>query len=228
MTIPSVPEAVLFDMDGTLIDSEHIWLAAEVAVMKRMGSDWTTDDQEFCLGGPLERVADYMVRRSGAGLTAEEMGQLLLDEVEHRMRTEPLMWQPGGREILGECLTLGLPTALVTSSWFRLVQALEERIAEAFGRDPFSAVIAGDHVSNSKPHPEPYLLGADAVGAAIEWCLAVEDSPTGVASAIAAGCKVIAVPHLASVTHLTAGYAGAVEIDTLAGRDLRGLWNLVC
>ena len=223
----ALPGAVLFDMDGTLIDSEHLWLAAEVEVMAELGAVWTPADQAACLGGPLERVVAYMIDRSDTTKGSEEVGALLLDAIEGQMRRAPLQWQPGAAELLGECIDLGLPRVLVTASWARLVLALSDRIHEHFGLDPFTGVIAGDHVTSGKPHPEPYLRAAAVSGIPAPSCLAIEDSPTGVASAIAAQCKVIAVPHIASVDHAVDGSAGAAVIESLTGHTIASLWDLV-
>ena len=215
------PAAVLFDMDGTLIDSEGLWLDAEVAVMASLGATWQESDQEHCLGGPLERVADYMIERSGADVSPDDVGLMLLDAMEQRLRATPLAWRPGARTLLVECRTQGIPTALVSASWNRLIDAVNEKITADLGHTAFDVVVAGDDVVNSKPHPDPYLAAASALGLAPGECLALEDSPTGVRSAVAAGCCVIAIPHLAAID-----VAGATTVDTLVGRSLADLWSL--
>lgn len=226
-TTTLLPAAVLFDMDGTLIDSEHLWLAAEIDVMNDLGATWTTADQAHCLGGPLERVAAYMAERSGSDRSTAHIGNALLDSVEHYMRTSPLSWRPGAPELLRLCREESIPCVLVTASWARLVGALSDRIAQEFGGDPFTSVVAGDHVRNSKPHPEPYVMAAARVGSDPEYCLAIEDSPTGVRSAIAAGCKVIAVPHLAQVDDLVSSAPQAAIVTSLSGWTVQALWELV-
>ena len=228
------PRAVLLDMDGTLVDSEHLWLSAEQDVMDRLGSSWTPQDQAHCLGGPLERVAEYMAAKAGStrpasdapSPSADEVGAMLLDSIEAYMRGEALVWRPGAAQFLRSCLAEGLPTALVTASWARLVAALSDRIELEFGSDPFDVVIAGDHVVNSKPHPEPYLAAATALGVEPAECLAIEDSPTGVRSAIAAGCAVIAVPHIAPVDDIVAEAERAVVVSSLEGCSPHALWSM--
>ena len=228
---PGGPSAVLLDMDGTLVDSEHLWLRAEEDVMDQRGSSWTPEDQAHCLGGPLERVAAYM---AGKAKTAhddtihspDEVGSMLLESIEAYMRSEPLVWRPGAAQFLRSCLAGQLPTALVTASWARLVAALSDRIELEFGLDPFDVVIAGDHVVNSKPHPEPYLAAAAALGVQPVDCLAIEDSPTGVCSAIAAGCTVVAVPHIAAVDDIVSGADRAVVVSSLEGCSPHALWSL--
>lgn len=214
-------------MDGTLVDSEHLWLQAEVDVMTSLGARWTAADQAHCLGGPLERVAAYMSERSGGSASAQAVGEVLLDTIESHMRTNALRWRPGAIDVINECLRLDVPRVLVTASWSRLVNALIDRITQEFGQHPFSAVIAGDDVRNSKPHPEPYVMAAAAVGCQPISCLAIEDSPTGVASAIAAGCGVIAVPHLAPVDDVVRGVSNVQVVSSLDGRSLADLWSML-
>lgn len=216
------PSAVLFDMDGTLIDSEHLWLEAEIEVMSHLGSDWNARDQEQCLGGPLERVALYMVQRSGTDRTPDEVGKLLLDTIEGHMRRAPLQWRPGALDFLITTIEAGIPRALVTASWAVLVAALSDRMRQEVGYDPFTVIVAGDHITNSKPHPEPYLTAAELLDVRPDACLAIEDSPTGVRSAVAAGCVVVAVPHIAA---LPEDLSSVHVIDTLEGRDPHSLWS---
>lgn len=222
MSGPLLPAAVLFDMDGTLIDSEPLWLESEHEVMASLGGSWTDADQAVCLGGPLERVVDYMLERAGSDRPAEDVMVTLLDAMERRLRDTPLAWRPGARHLLVECLAEGVPTALVSASWGRLIRAVASRIDEAVGGIAFAAVVAGDDVQNTKPHPEPYLAAARTLGHAPANCLALEDSLTGVTSAVAAGCRVIAIPHITTIDT-----PGATAIATLEGETLATLWNRV-
>lgn len=217
-----MPKAVLFDMDGTLIDSEHLWLEAERLVMTALGGSWSEADQRECLGGPLERVIDYMLAKVTSPLSAGEAMELLLATMEQLLRTTPLQWRPGARTLVDETLSLGIPTALVTASWRRLIDAVEWAIDHDLGRSAFTLTIGGDEVENTKPHPEPYQEAARRLGFTPGECLALEDSPTGTASASAAGCRVIAIPHIAQI----ADSPGVVQIPTLEGCSVQSLWQL--
>lgn len=214
-----LPGAVLFDMDGTLIDSEPLWLQAELQVMEGLGGAWTEADQMACLGGPLERVVDYMIARAGGGHDREATMTALLDGMEHLLRTTPLVWRPGARDLLLEARAAGIPTALVSASWNQLIDAVSERIREDIGQRAFDVVVAGDDVQQTKPHPEPYLTAAAALGVEVGDCLVLEDSPTGVTSGVAAGCRVVAIPHIATVDG-----PGVTVIDSLVGWTVASLW----
>lgn len=216
-----LPKAVLVDMDGTIVDSEPLWLASEYEVMDALQGPWGQADQEFCLGGPLERVVAHMILRSQTTRSHEDVQELLLSSVERRMRESALAWRPGARALLAECVDLGIPLALVTASWRRLVDAMHDGIAKDLGFEPFTVIVAGDDVTESKPHPEPYLTAAELLGALPADCLALEDSPTGIRSAVTAGCSVVAIPHMAPVPD----DLNPVTVQTLEGLDLATLWG---
>lgn len=215
----SLPGAVLFDMDGTLIDSEPLWLQSEYAIMASLGGEWTDEDQAACLGGPLEYAVDYMIAKAGSGHDPGAVMLQLLGIMENLLRTTPLVWQPGARALLMDARAQGLPTALVSASWNRLIDAVRDRIETDIGHTAFDVVVAGDDVTDSKPHPESYLTAARALGVSPEDCLVLEDSPTGVASGIAAGCTVVAIPHLRSID-----VAGAHVVASLEGSTVAALW----
>lgn len=197
--------AVLWDLDGTLLDTEHLWLAAEQRVMAEHGYSWTRADQQHCLGGPLERVAEYMVSRSETTVPAEIIALELLTTMESLLRAHDPTWRSGVVELIAQMRSADLPLALVTASHRRLLNALDQTLESTLAADAgvtppvFVVTVAGDEVSATKPDPEPYLEAARRLGVAISDCVVIEDSPTGVAAGTASGAFVIAVPHLAPI-----------------------------
>ena len=188
-------DAVLFDMDGTLVETEPLWLVAETETMRALGAGWTEEDQARCLGGPIERVMAYMVDKAGGGHDPAEVKDLVLSWMERLLRSEPIHWADGAEALLAALDEAGVPVALVSASYRRLVDVVLEKV----GSGRFATTVAGDEVSRTKPDPEPYLLAAARLGADPRRCVVVEDSPTGVAAGVAAGCAVVAVPHLVEI-----------------------------
>jgi HAD superfamily hydrolase (TIGR01509 family) len=186
--------AVLFDMDGLLIDSEPLWLEVETAVMARLGAEWTEQDQAQLLGGSLDRSVRYLLSKATRPAPPEAVGEWLMSGMAERVRRGGVPIQPGARELLAEVAAAGLPRALVTSSERRF---MDEVLASIGVR--FDALVCADDVSVTKPDPEPYLLAAKLVGVPPGDCFALEDSPNGVTSAEGAGCRVIAVPSLVPI-----------------------------
>lgn len=183
-------------MDGTLVDTEPYWLVAETELVASFGGVWTFDDGMQLVGSGLWHSARVLQAR-GVELSEDEIVEQLTSRVIEQISLE-VPWRPGARELLLELVELGVPTALVTMSTRRMAQ----HVADAIGFDGFTAIIGGDDVTHSKPHPEPYLLGAQALGVSALDCVALEDSAPGVASAVAAGAVVIAVPmHLSLPEH---------------------------
>lgn len=190
-TAPSAsrhPAAVLWDMDGTLVDTEPYWLQAESDLVHAAGGVWTPEDGLQLVGSGLERSA-LILQSRGVELTVEQIITTLTDRVRDQI-AEAVPWRAGSLELLRELKTAGIPTALVTMS--QRYMALD--VVAALGFDGFDVVVAGDDVQNAKPHPEPYLAAAAQLGVAIAECIALEDSEPGVASAVAAGATVFALP----------------------------------
>ena len=187
--------AVLFDMDGLLIDSEPLWLEAETAVMARLGAGWTEADQVQLLGGSLDRTVRYLLAKATRPAPPGQVAEWLMSGVAECVRDRGVPLRPGARELLAEVAAASLPHALVTSSERGFMEAV---LASTGLR--FDALVCADDVGVTKPDPEPYLLAAKLLGADPASCFALEDSPNGVASAMAAGCRVIAVPSLVPIS----------------------------
>jgi HAD superfamily hydrolase (TIGR01509 family) len=184
----------MFDMDGLLVDSEPLWLEAETAVMARLGADWTPADQVQLLGGSLDRTVRYLLGKARRPVSPGQVAEWLMSGVTDLVRDHGVPVRPGARELLAEVAAAGLPHALVTSSEREFMDAVLARTGLSF-----DALVCADDVSVTKPDPEPYLLAAKLLGADPARSIALEDSPNGVASAEAAGCRVIAVPSLVPI-----------------------------
>jgi HAD superfamily hydrolase (TIGR01509 family) len=185
--------AVLFDMDGLLVDSEPVWFEAEQAVMARLGGHWGARDQQALLGGSLDRTVSRLLAKAARPVTAERghVARWLVDEMARRIRARSVPLQPGAGRLLAELARAGIPCALVTSS----SRAVLEAVLTVTGLS-FPVTVCGEDVRRAKPDPEPYLLAAARLGVPPAGCVVLEDSPAGVAAARAAGCAAVAVPSV--------------------------------
>lgn len=215
---PRTPAAVLWDMDGTLVDTEPFWIGAERALVESYGGTWSDELAHRCVGNPLLVSATIIRDNSPVELTPEQIVDHLLGLVVAEMRRH-VPWRPGARELLESLVAEGIPCALVTMSYVRFAQVL----LDVLPAGTFATVVTGDAVTHGKPHPEPYLTAAERMGVDPRDCIALEDSPPGVRSAVAAGVPTVAVPHVVPVPAL----AGAVQVPTLDGVTPQGLARLV-
>ncbi len=204
---------VLFDLDGLLVDTEPLWLQAETAVMARLGASWTREDQVKLLGGNLRRTVRYLLAKATIPAPPEVVGEWLMADVTERAR-RGVPVRPGARELLAAVVAAGLPHALVTSSERRFA----DMVLTATGMR-FDVLVCAQDVSAGKPAPEPYLLAAKLVGVDPGRCFALEDSANGVASAEAAGCRVIAVPSLLPIGPAPGRIVVSSLLDLVAGPD---------
>jgi len=187
-------QGVLFDMDGLLVDSEPLWFEVECSVMARLDGRWSEADQKALVGGSLPRTVSYLLDRAVRPASREEVGRWLVDGMTSLLMSRPLTALPGARELLAEVRTAGVPHALVTSSERPIMEAVLLQLGVTF-----DGTVCADDVRRGKPDPEPYLRAAELLGADPQSCVALEDSPNGVASAEAAGCRLIAVPSLVPI-----------------------------
>jgi HAD superfamily hydrolase (TIGR01509 family) len=183
-------QAVLWDLDGTLVDTEPAWLAAEYQLVEMFGGSWSTAHGKAIVGHSLLDSAAYLRKHGGVELPLPEIVDRLLAEVEASVRRE-IAWRPGVLRLLAELRSAGVPCAMVTMSYESLARSVAGQLPEG----TFRTLVTGDRVSRGKPHPEPYLTAARRLGVQPSRCVAIEDSPTGVTSAEAAGCVVLAVQN---------------------------------
>ncbi|WP_308054125.1 HAD family hydrolase [Cellulomonas wangsupingiae] len=181
----ALPAAVLWDMDGTLIDTEPYWMAAEIELVEAHGGVWTREDAVALIGSPMA-VSAAQLQGRGVALGVDEIAHALNSAVGAAVAAG-IPWQPGAHEALRALHAAGVPQALVTSSF----EVLATPFAQAVGL--FDVVVAGDTVARPKPDPEPYLAAARLLGVDVTRCVAFEDSRSGLASAVASGARVVAV-----------------------------------
>jgi HAD superfamily hydrolase (TIGR01509 family) len=186
--------AVLFDMDGLLVDTEPLWLETETEVMGRLGARWTPEDQETLLGGSMERTVSYLLAKAARPAPARDIERWMIDGMLDRVRAGRVVVRPGARELVAAVAAAGVPCALVTSSQ----RSFTDAVLDAVGL-PFAVTVCGEDVTATKPAPEPYLLGAKLLNVDPVRSVALEDSPNGVTAAAAAGCGVVAVPSLVPI-----------------------------
>lgn len=211
------PRAILWDMDGTLVDTEPYWMAAERELVASHGGTWTSEDALQLVGkGLLDSGA--ILRAAGVDMQPSEIVDHLTHEVRIALRDRGVPFRPGARELLLDLKKAGIPTGLVTMS----LRDMALDVVGLIGFDAFDVVVAGDDVDNPKPHPEPYLQGAALLDVDITHSVVIEDSPTGVRSGLAAGAVTLGIPHIVPLDGL-----GAHELwPTLGGRGSAHLVDL--
>lgn len=211
-------QAVLWDMDGTLVDTEPYWMEAEYALVAEHGGRWSEEHAHAVVGNPLLVTAEYMRRHAGLDLPPLQIVHRLQDHVIEQV-TRVAHWRPGARELLAELVSAGVPCALVTMSWEPLAQAVVQQLPPG----SFAAVVTGDQVTEGKPHPEPYTTAMRLLDVQPHRSVAIEDSLTGLRSAEAAGAVAVGVPHLVPIPPAP----GRILLNGLAGVRAADLARLV-
>jgi len=217
MIISSLPAAVLWDMDGTLIDSEPYWLASESAFAAAHDSNWGHDDGLGVIGMSLYESSKLLKARVGSSLEPQQIIDEITDGVLQQLE-QAIPWRPGARELLKLLKDNNVRTALVTGSMHRMAQ----KVANQIGFEAFDVIVGGDDVVKGKPHPESYLTAAMMLGVDPTDCVAFEDSLTGITAAEAAGTKAVGIPHIVDIPMSE----GRILWPTLEGVTLTKLRDL--
>ena len=217
MIFKQLPAAVLWDMDGTLIDSEPYWMKSEGAFAKANNGNWTEQDGLSLVGMSLYDSSKIIKEKVGSDLEPEQIIEQLTDEVAAQLKQE-ILWRPGAKELLELLRKKKVKTALVTMSMHRMAK----QVADSIGFDAFDVIVAGDDVMHGKPHPEAYLKAAKLLGVKPEDCVAFEDSISGLRSAEAAGTKAVGIKNIVEIP----AQPGRILWSTLEGVTLSDLRRL--
>ena len=201
------PEAILWDMDGTIIDSEEYWIVAETELVELFGGTWTHEQGLALVGNGLGTTAEVL-QHSGVNLSSDEIIQTLTTRVLEQLEVA-IPWRPGAPELMQEFHGLGIPQAMVTMSIERMARVVARLIPE----NPLTVVIAGDNVMNPKPDPEAYLRAAEDLGVNVSRCIAFEDSPAGCTSASRASAFTIGVKNIVELDNVPLDF----YLQSLAG-----------
>ena len=208
-------KGVLFDMDGTLFGTEEIWYQSELKLMTRFGVPWNRADHAYCVGGPMTRVTKYMLDKLDNKISAEELFTFEMEYIEREFALNPIPWQPGAQELVLEAIEKGIKIALVTASSKHLVNLVNAQIK----LDIFDTIVCGDDVALPKPNPEAYELAMAKLGLNSQNSIAIEDSNSGVRSALAANLHVLCPPS----HQIIVSDDKLKLIDTLEGITLKDL-----
>jgi HAD superfamily hydrolase (TIGR01509 family) len=191
---PDSPAAVLWDLDGTLLDSEKLWDIPLYEFTEKLGGQLSTATRQAMVGTNVLVTMNLLYAEVGVTDPSAEQLTEGAAWIERRMIEvfrQDLPWRPGAEDALATVRAAGLPMALVTST----ERVLTEIALDTIGRSLFDVTVCGDEVDGlNKPLPEPYLKACRLLGVDPADCVAIEDSPTGVASAAAAGATVLVVP----------------------------------
>lgn len=220
--MPMTPSAVLFDMDGLLVNTEPLWLESEHETLAVLGGTWSEADQQAIMGSSLAHATAYMRQVSGTDRTEAEIGELLLASMLGRLQGAEIPIQPGAAQLVAEVAASGVPFALVSASVRSIVDLVLSYLQGA-GFPEFPVTVAGDEVARSKPDPMPYLRAAELLGVDVTRAVVLEDSANGTQAGWAAGATVVAVPHAVPIQPAER----IVVRDSLVGLDMTGLAALI-
>jgi HAD superfamily hydrolase (TIGR01509 family) len=214
---PRLPDAVVFDNDGLLLDTESVWTRAEQDLFERRGTEFTPADKRELVGTSAEIAAGVLERRLGepgrAAALIEELNELVVAELEQGVEA-----MVGARELLERLRRRGTPIGLVSNS----PRVFVDRSIELVGfHDLFDVVVSAHEVAAPKPAPDPYFEACRRLGVeAGPSVVALEDSPTGVAAARAAGLTVIGIPSIEGIALEEAHHLAESLADQVIGEHL--------
>jgi HAD superfamily hydrolase (TIGR01509 family) len=222
---PDRPSAVLFDMDGTLVETEETWGEALSALARRHGGEVSPAARAATVGTSMPVALGILYADLGVPADEEQLiaDTLWVEDLMVELLAADLDWQPGARELLAEVRAAGVATALVTTTPRRLADPLIARMAADLGAMPFDVTVCGDEVPALKPDPAPYRQAMAALGVDPAGCVVIEDSPSGAAAGLAAGAAVLGVPSLQPIPPAP----GLVLRDSLSGVGLAVLADVL-
>lgn len=209
-------------MDGTIVDTEPYWIAAEHSLVAAHGGEWSHEKAMQLVGQSLVFSAGIL-QEAGVKLEIREIIDTLTAEVISNVR-QSVPWRPGARELLDTLYKSGIRCALVTMSEAPLAREIVASLPEPY----FEFLVTGDTVSNGKPHPEAYLRAVELLRQedpelTVDHCVALEDSVPGVAAAVASGVVTVAIPHIVPLPD----DPRRTTWDSLEGRSVSDLEALV-
>lgn len=181
-------KAILWDHDGTLVETEPYWIEAELELTAKFGVEWTEEDALNCVGNPMLETG-RLLQRAGVKMEPHEIVDWLVDRVDKLMDEKGILWMPGVQELFAECAEQNIPCAIVSNAWRKVV----EKTVAGLPQEVIKFMITGDEMIVAKPDPWPFAHAAEVLGVAPENCIAIEDSLPGTLSAEAAGIPVLVV-----------------------------------
>jgi HAD superfamily hydrolase (TIGR01509 family) len=204
-------------MDGTLVDTEPYWMAAETALVESFGGTWSHEQALQLVGNGLLDSA-VILRAAGVDMSPQAIIDTLTDDVRTALATQGVPFRPGAKALLRDLHAHGIRTALVTMSLRRMALSVVELIEF----EAFEHIVAGDDVEQPKPHPEPYLKAAGLLGIGIGDAVVIEDSITGVRAGVASGAVTLGVPHMVPLD----GAGAHALLPTLEDRTAQDIIDL--
>jgi HAD superfamily hydrolase (TIGR01509 family) len=210
-TAPHPLKAVLFDMDGTLVDTEELWWQAVEHVAATLGYELTDADLPDVLGRSVGHAAALVRRATGTDASLAALAADLHVQFASRVESR-IVVRPGAVELLDHLPSHGITVGLVSAS----PRSVVDTVLRTLGADRFAVTVTADDTEHTKPAPDPYLMAAHMLGVPTTACVAIEDSPAGVRSAETAGCRVLAVPSLTPIPPAP----GRTVLDSLEQADV--------